>query len=135
MVTRHNARCYVRIVTSAWLPRARPARIAHQASSPRPRGLACGLACVIALLIPADTSECERVFSLMNDLKTSGRNCINQSNLKNTMIWHTIAKGLKCQQVPVQLILNEFRALGGIRGRKAHRGADPSKYDHRVVDP
>ena len=90
---------------------------------------------VIALLIPADTSECERVFSLMNDLKTSGRNCINQSNLKNTMIWHTIAKGLKCEQVPVQLILNEFRALGGIRGRQAHRGADPPKYDHRVVDP
>ena len=37
------------------------------------------------------------------------------------MIWHTIAKGLKCEQVPVQLILNEFRALGGIRGRQAHR--------------
>ena len=90
---------------------------------------------VIALLIPADTSECERVFSLMNDLKMSEHNRINQSALKNTMIWHTIAKGLKCEQVPVELILNEFRALGGIRGRKAHRGADPSKYDHRVVDP
>ena len=51
------------------------------------------------------------------------------------MIWHTIAKGLKCEQVPVQLILNEFRALGGIRGRQAHRGADPPKHDHRVVDP
>ena len=25
---------------------------------------------VIALLIPADTSKCERVFSLMNDLNT-----------------------------------------------------------------
>ena len=25
---------------------------------------------VISLLIPADTSECERIFSLMNDLKT-----------------------------------------------------------------
>ena len=31
---------------------------------------------VIALLIPADTSECERVFSLMNDLKMSERNRI-----------------------------------------------------------
>ena len=79
VVTRHNARCYVRIVTSAWLPRARPARIAHQARSPRPRGLACGLACVIALLIPADTSKCERIFSLMNDLKKSERSRINQS--------------------------------------------------------
>ena len=90
---------------------------------------------VIALLIPADTSECERVFSLMNDLKMSEHNRINQSALKNTMIWHTIAKGLKCEQVPVELILNEFRALGGIRGRQAHRGADPPKYDHRMVDP
>ena len=35
---------------------------------------------VIALLIPADTSECERVFSLMNDLKKSEcRSRINQS--------------------------------------------------------
>ena len=54
------------------------------------------------------------------------------------MIWHTIAKGLKCEQAPVQLILNEFRALGGIRGHTAHRvrGAEPTEvYDHRVVDP
>ena len=34
---------------------------------------------VIALLIPADTSKCERVFSLMNDLKKSERSRINQS--------------------------------------------------------
>ena len=40
---------------------------------------------VIALLIPVDTSECERVFSLMNDLKTSERNSLGQENLKNTV--------------------------------------------------
>ena len=28
---------------------------------------------VLMLLVPADTSECERVFSLMNDLKTAER--------------------------------------------------------------
>jgi len=28
---------------------------------------------VIALIIPADTSECERIFSLMNDIKTAER--------------------------------------------------------------
>ena len=89
----------------------------------------------ITFALSPNSASCERVFSLMNDLKTSERNRINQSTLKNTMIWHTIAKGLKCEQVPVQLILNEFRALGGIRGRQAHRGADPPKYDHRVVDP
>ena len=35
---------------------------------------------VIALLIPADTSECERVFSLMNDLMTAGRASLGQEN-------------------------------------------------------
>ena len=28
-------------------------------------------------------------------------------------------------------ILNEFRALAGIRGRNAHRGSNPPQYDHR----
>ena len=43
---------------------------------------------VISLLIPADTSECERIFSLMNDLKTTERNSMGQQNLKNLMLWH-----------------------------------------------
>ena len=33
-----------------------------------------------ALLIPADTSECERIFSLMSNLKTAQRNRLG-SNL------------------------------------------------------
>ena len=78
---------------------------------------------VVALLIPADTSECERVFSLMNDLKTSERSRLGQINLKNMMIWHTVTKALECKDVPVQPILDELRALGGIRGRSAHQGA------------
>ena len=41
---------------------------------------------VISLLIPADTSECERIFSLMNDLKTAERNSMGQQNLKNLML-------------------------------------------------
>ena len=32
----------------------------------------------IALLVPTDTSECERVFSLMNDLKTAERSLLKQ---------------------------------------------------------
>ena len=49
---------------------------------------------VVALLIPADTSECERVFSLMNDLKTSGLSCLGQANLKNMlMIWQLAVHG------------------------------------------
>ena len=87
---------------------------------------------VIALLIPADTSECERVFSLMNDLKTSERNSLGQDNLKHTMLWHTVAKALSCQQVPVQAILKEFLELGGLKGRRTHQGTTPPTYDFCV---
>ena len=55
----------------------------------------------IALLVPADTSECERIFSLMNNLKTADRSALGQANLKNIMIWHTMAQDIsatsKCQ--------------------------------------
>ena len=44
---------------------------------------------VISLLIPADTSECERIFSLMNDLKTAERSLMGQQNLKNLMLCGT----------------------------------------------
>ena len=67
----------------------------------------------------------------MNNLKTAQRSNLGK-NLKNLMVWHTMAKDLSCAQVPVMDILNEFRALAGIRGRNAHRGTDPPQYDHRV---
>ena len=87
---------------------------------------------VIVLLIPVDTSECERVFSLMNDLKTSERNSLGQDNLKHIMLWHTVAKALPCQQVPVQAILKEFLELGGLKGRRTHQGTTPPTYDFCV---
>ena len=40
----------------------------------------------VALLLPTDTSECERIFSLMNDLKTELRSALGQTNLRNLMI-------------------------------------------------
>ena len=49
---------------------------------------------VISLLVPADTSECERIFSLMNDIKTDERARMGQKNLKNLMLWHRLAKEL-----------------------------------------
>ena len=67
----------------------------------------------ISLLVPTDTSECERVFSLMNDLKTSERNLVKQATLKHLMLWHRLAKHLSCEQLPVMAILKEFRELGG----------------------
>ena len=44
------------------------------------------------------------------------------------MIWHTIAKELTCDKVPVQEILKEFRTMAGIRGRIAHRPTPPPVY-------
>ena len=35
---------------------------------------------VFSIILPADTSECERVFSLMNDIKTSERSSMGQQN-------------------------------------------------------
>ena len=87
---------------------------------------------VISLLVPADTSECERIFSLMNDLKTAERNSLGQTNLKNLMLWHTMAKQLKCEEVPVMAILQVFRELAGERGRQAHRPTNLPKYSYRV---
>ena len=54
---------------------------------------------VLMLLIPCDTSECERIFSLMNDIKTAERSSLEQQNLKNLMLWHFAGKGLSCEQV------------------------------------
>ena len=86
---------------------------------------------VIALLIPTDTSECERIFSLMNDLKTAERSRLGEK-LSSLMMWHVAARTISCSEVPVLDILHEFRALAGIRGRKAHRGHQPPEYDHTV---
>ena len=47
---------------------------------------------VIALLIPTDTSECERIFSLMNDLKTVERSRLGEK-LSSLMLWHVATGG------------------------------------------
>lgn len=85
----------------------------------------------ITLIVPTDTSECERVFSLMNDLKTSERSSLGE-NLRSLMLWYQMAKDMPCTEVPVMEILHEFRSLAGIRGRNAHRGQQPPQYDTRV---
>ena len=86
---------------------------------------------VIALLIPTDTSECERIFSLMNDLKTAQRSALAEK-LSSLMVWHVAGRTMPCCDVPVLDILHEFRALAGIRGRNAHRGHQLPVYDHKV---
>ena len=89
----------------------------------------------VALIVPADTSECERIFSLMNNIKTVDRARMGQRNLKNLMLWHEMGKELEPEQVPVMAILKEFRTLAGPAGRKAHRAANPITYEyekHRI---
>ena len=80
-----------------------------------------------------DTSQAERVFSLMNDLKTAQRSSLGIDVLKDLMIWHTLAKDLKCEQLPVMSILKEFRAMAGERGRKPHRPTQPLRYDYQLA--
>lgn len=67
----------------------------------------------------------------MNNLKTAHRSSLGKS-LKHLMVWHTMGKELSCEQLPVMDILYEFRALAGVRGRNAHRGQQPPKYDLRA---
>ena len=88
---------------------------------------------VIALLVPADTSECERVFSLMNDLKTAERNKLSSLSLSNLMTWHFLAKDLKPEQLPVMSILKEFRNMAGERGRQSHKPSQPPVYDYQLA--
>ena len=94
---------------------------------------------VITLLIPVDISECERVFSLMNDIKTDERSSMGQQNLTNLMLWHAHAvkpvtdkngkvveyKHISCQEVPVMAILKEFREMASKTfGRRPHPGVE-----------
>ena len=105
---------------------------------------------VFTLLIPADTSECERVFSLMNDIKTAERNSLGQKQLRNLMLWHNLATkevpvkdatgkeidgktkhiSLLCKEVPVMAILAEFRGMASEIGRKTHRGVPIPMYEY-----
>ena len=88
------------------------------------------------LLIPLDTSEAERIFSLMNDIKTSERSRLGQRNLANLMFWHYHGRNMKAWEVPVQEILKEFHELVKCskRGRQAHTAAVPIKYEHKAED-
>ena len=49
----------------------------------------------ISLLLPVDSSESERIFSLVNDTKTALRSKMSTKNLKNLMLWHRMARKLK----------------------------------------
>jgi hypothetical protein len=85
----------------------------------------------IMLLIPIDTSECERIFSLMNDVKSALRNSLGERNLRNLMLWHYHGKKLSFAQLPIGEIIQEFMGLASeatlnANGRRGpHRGRTP----------
>ena len=68
----------------------------------------------------------------MNDLKTADRSRMKQATLRHLMLWHSLAKQLSCEQLPVMAILKEFRELSGSHGRHTHRGQTPPKYEYTV---
>ena len=97
----------------------------------------------ISLLIPVDTSECERIFSLMNDIKTAERSRMGSTTLRNLMLWHRMArlleadgslskKHIQCRQVPVMAILEKFRDMAGVKGRTNHRAFPIPSYDYEL---
>ena len=75
----------------------------------------------ILLLIPLDTSECERIFSLMNNVKTADRSSLSQANLRNLMLWHYHGKHFTLENLPWLSILKEFKLLTPDRKRKQHK--------------
>ena len=94
----------------------------------------------ITLLIPSDTSECERIFSLMNDIKTAERSSIGQRNLKNLMLWFVSARNIEadgslggkkmaCRDVPVMEIVKEFREINQRRNGN-HKPEEVPKYEY-----
>ena len=76
---------------------------------------------VFMMLMPLDTSMCERMFSLMNNIKSSERSRMGQRNLRNLMAWHSHGKDVTHQQLPWITIMNEFKLLAGNAGRKTHK--------------
>eukprot|EP00967_Tisochrysis_lutea_P095672 scaffold139676_cov39-Tisochrysis_lutea.AAC.1 len=85
----------------------------------------------IMLLVPIDTSECERVFSLMNDIKSDTRNKMGIRNLRNLMFWHYHAKAIPFNKLHIRNIIEEFLSMGteavlNKSGRRGpHRGTAP----------
>ena len=88
---------------------------------------------VFMLLVPVDTSEAERIFSLMNDIKTHGRTRLQQQNLNAMMVWNYYGNKLEPWQVPVHEILKEFHALANnpTQGSNEHIQAAPITYEWR----
>jgi uncharacterized membrane protein YgcG len=65
----------------------------------------------LMLLVPIDTSECERIFSIMNDVKNGIRSSLASDVLRNLMLWYYYGKDIKTEQLPAYEILTEWYDL------------------------
>ena len=62
----------------------------------------------ILLLVPTDTSECERIFSVMNDIKCHDRSRMLPETLRDLLLWYFHGQDLSHAQLPVREILTEW---------------------------
>ena len=82
---------------------------------------------IIMLLIPTDTSECERLFSLMNNIKTAKRAGLLTGKTQSLMMWHYVWHDVKPCDFPVRAVLDQIFADVEEADRKLNR--------HRVARP
>lgn len=82
---------------------------------------------IIMLLIPTDTSECERLFSLMNNIKTAKRAGLLTGKTQSLMMWHYVWHDVKPCDFPVRAVLDQILADVEEADRKLNR--------HRVSRP
>lgn len=94
---------------------------------------------VIMLLVPVDTSEPERIFSMMNDIKVAERSSMSTAVLRDLIMWYFHGKEMPAHELPVLEIIKEWRTLhaelhGAESKQKPHRPAPPRVYDYTVQD-
>ena len=87
------------------------------------------------LLMPIDTSICERMFSLMNNIKSSERSALEQATLCNLMLWHHLGRDVSLADLPWISILKEFHMLTPTgTQRKKHRAFVNLTVEHTTAE-
>ena len=65
----------------------------------------------LMLLIPIDTSECERLFSIMNDIKDASRSNLGSEVLRDLITWYYYGKDVPTAQIQALEIVKEWRLV------------------------
>jgi hypothetical protein len=81
---------------------------------------------VIMLLMPTDTSEAERIFSLMNNIKSKTRSTLGNDVLVSLMMWHYVWGSVERADFPYKAVLDQIRADASAE--------DISMYGHKLAD-